>query len=309
MGAIRTSDRSPIQRANAVMSQLHTPPIAASSSPSDLEPLTEPIQASDPLAEWIGERRRDRQTLLMTHIVLGYPSLAANRRMVESMVESGVDLMELQIPFSEPTADGPVILQANARALAAGIRVDACLEFCASVASDFDIPFLAMGYYNPMFRRGVANFVARIGQCGLKGAIIPDLPPEEGGEYLRAMADNRPDPLAPVFIYTPRSSTRRMQTLARHGRGFMYCVARRGVTGADTSFDDELQTYLDRCRAATDLPLALGFGVKSTEDIEYLRGKADIAVVGSETLRLLDREGVDAIGPFIGELARTAHGG
>lgn len=266
---------------------------------SDQDPAVNLHPAADPLAERIRGRLKQRDLLLMTHIVLGYPSLEANRSMVAAMVEAGVDLMELQIPFSEPTADGPVILQANAEALARGTRVDECLAFAREVSETYDIPFLMMGYYNTVFRRGVASFIQGLADHGLKGAIVPDLPPEEGQAYLAAMANCKPDPLAPVFIYSPRTPSERMRSLASHGRGFIYCVARRGVTGAHTDFDSELNEYLARCRAATDLPLALGFGVRSAEDIAYLRGKTDIAVVGSETLRVLQKDGLGAVGPFI----------
>jgi tryptophan synthase alpha chain len=242
------------------------------------------------------EKRATREILLMTHIVLGYPSFGAGRRVVDTMVEAGVDLIELQIPFSEPIADGPVILKANQAALASGSTVERCLEFAAEVARAHPIPFVVMSYYNPLFRLGVGRFVGRLARAGIRGAIVPDLPPEEGTEYLEAMALSR---LAPIFIFSPNSPNERMREIARHARGFVYCVARKGVTGAETRFSTELDGYLGRCRAATDLPLALGFGVKGRDDIDFLRGKVDIAVVGSETLRVLDEGGVEAVGPFV----------
>ena len=131
---------------------------------------------------------------------------------------------------------------------------------------------------------------------GLTGAIVPDLPPEEASEYLEATERSGIDP---IFIYSPLTSDVRMQMLARVARGFLYCVARPGVTGQQTRFDDDVSNYLARCRAATTLPLALGFGVRQRQDIEYLQGKVEIAVVGSQTLRVIDEHGVDAAGPFI----------
>jgi tryptophan synthase alpha chain len=133
----------------------------------------------------------------------------------------------------------------------------------------------------------------------LKGAIVPDLPPEEGTEYLNAMTESRLDP---IFIYSPNTKAERLTSLASHGRGFIYCVARKGVTGAQTAFSDELSAYLGRARAATHLPLAVGFGVKDRADVDFLRGKAEIAVVGSETLRILDQRGPAAVGPFLRSL-------
>ncbi|MEZ5477289.1 MAG: tryptophan synthase subunit alpha [Thiolinea sp.] len=254
------------------------------------------------LEQYIQQRRAQKDLLLMTHIVLGYPNFDDSLRVVEAMVEAGVDLMELQIPFSEPMADGPVILHANSEALKAGATVDKCLEMSEQITQRFDIPFLFMTYYNILFRNGVADFVGRMKQAGVQGAIIPDLPPEEGTDYLAAMQAQE---LAPIHIFTPNTSSERMQHLSNHSAGFIYTVARKGVTGKDTTFSAELGEYLARCRAATDLPLALGFGVKSRADLEFIRGKADIAVIGSETIRVMERDGVAAVKPFIAGILGT----
>jgi tryptophan synthase alpha chain len=235
----------------------------------------------------------------MTHIVLGYPTFEASFQIIKAMVEAGVDLMELQIPFSEPIADGPVILHANQKALESGATVQGCMDFAREVSEAFSIPFLFMTYYNILFQYGVDRFASHMAAGGLKGAIIPDLPPEEGQDYLRAMEANN---LAPIYIFSPTTSDDRMKYIASFAKGFVYCVARRGVTGADTSFSETLGAYLSRCRHATNLPLALGFGVKDKNDINFLKGKADIAVVGTQTIRLVDKQGVGAVGPFIKDL-------
>jgi tryptophan synthase alpha chain len=253
------------------------------------------------LESYLEQRRSKggRKICLMTHIVIGYPSLEESYRTVEAMVAAGVDLMELQIPFSEPTADGPVIQRANQRALAAGIRVSTCLDFAQRVADAFEIPFLFMSYYNILFKYGVERFAARMAQAGIRGAIVPDLPPEEGQAYLAAMASHA---LAPIFIFSPTTSDSRMDYLADFARGFVYCVARKGVTGLETSFSAQLKDYLKRCRRATQLPLALGFGVKEKADIDFLIGKVDIAVIGTQTIRLLEANGVTAVRDFIAGL-------
>ncbi len=248
------------------------------------------------LEQYIRQRREQKDLLLMTHIVLGYPSFDDSLRMVESMVEAGVDLMELQIPFSEPMADGPVILKANSDALSHGARVAKSFEVAEQIVQRFDIPFVFMTYYNILFRHGVEQFVDEMAAIGIQGAIIPDLPPEEGDEYLAAMTRHG---MAPIHIFTPNSSDERMRLLSERSDGMIYAVARKGVTGKETTFSDELGDYLERCRAATSLPLALGFGVKSHDDLEFIRGKADIAVVGSETIRVLERDGVEGVAPFI----------
>lgn len=244
-------------------------------------------------------RLREKDILLMTHIVLGYPSFEASARIVKAMVGAGVDLMELQIPFSEPIADGPVILRANQEALSRGATVRRCMDFGAEVSRTFDIPFLYMTYCNIPFRYGMDRFAADAARAGIQGLIVPDLPPEEGREYLDAMARHQ---LAPIFIFAPTTSLERMRTIASCGRGFVYCVARKGVTGAETNFSRELDDYLARCRSATDLPLALGFGVKDRSDVEFLKGKADIAVIGTQTIRVIEERGVEAVGDFIAGL-------
>ena len=248
------------------------------------------------LEQYIKDRLQQKDLLLMTHIVLGYPSYDDSMRLVEAMVEAGVDLMELQIPFSEPMADGPVILKANAEALKAGASMEKSLEMAEKITAAFDIPFLFMTYYNILYKYGVEDFVAKMNEINIKGAIIPDLPPEEGSDYLQAMQKHGLDP---VHIFTPNSPMQRKQYLNQHTSGFMYTVARKGVTGKDTKFGDELGDYLSECRQATDLPLALGFGVKSKQDYEFIRGKADVAIIGSEAIRVMENDGVDAVGPFI----------
>jgi len=251
------------------------------------------------LEDLLRERLRERDILLMTHIVLGYPSFDESRRVVEAMVQAGVDLMELQIPFSEPIADGPVILHANQLSLNAGSTVERCLRFAEEVTSRFDIPFLVMSYFNILYKFGLRDFTRTLASAGIQGAIVPDLPLEEAGDHLSAMRDARLDP---IFIYSPNTSDRRMREIARSAGGFVYCVARKGVTGAETDFSTDLDAYLARCRAATSLPLALGFGVKERADVESLRGKADIAVVGTETIRVMEERGIDAVGDFIASL-------
>lgn len=251
------------------------------------------------LEAYIKDRLKEKEILLMTHLVIGYPDLESSFRIIEKMVAAGVDLMELQIPFSEPIADGPVILHANQKSLAGGTTVRHCLEFARKAASAFDIPFLFMSYYNILYNYGVSQFTQLMSDYGLKGAIVPDLPPEEGTEYLEAMVANQLDP---ILIFSPATSDERMQYLASHSQGFVYCVARKGVTGDQTAFSDELDHYLARCRRAAGLPLAVGFGVKSKADIDFLKGRADIAVIGTQTIRLVDEAGVEGVAGFIEEL-------
>lgn len=251
------------------------------------------------LEQQLRNKLKEKDILLMTHIVLGYPSLDVNREVIQQMVENGVDCIEMQIPFSEPMADGPVILKANQDALAAGTKVEACFQFGAEIAQKYTIPFLFMTYYNIIFKYGEEAFFKRAAESNIQGFIVPDLPPEMGESFL-ALAEKYQ--LAPILIYAPTSTDKRMKELAGHGRGFIYCVARKGVTGKQSEFDEDFDNYLARCRASTDLPLAVGFGIQSKEDIEALKGKADMAVIGSRTIKLVEEKGPEAVGPFIAGL-------
>lgn len=251
------------------------------------------------LAEQLRQALTKKEILLMTHLVLGYPSFAVNREVIHQMVSNGVDVIELQIPFSEPMADGPMIIKANQEAIANGTKVADCLAFAAEMAAQYDIPFLFMTYYNILFKYGLRDFLCKAKEIGIRGFIIPDLPPEEGEEYLGLAKEFD---LTAIQIFAPTSTEERMRALAGHGDGFIYCVARRGVTGSKTEFDDSFNAYLTRCRQATNLPLAVGFGISCREDVQILTGKADLAVIGTATIRLVEEKGSEAVGPFIAEL-------
>ena len=248
------------------------------------------------LESYLRNRLKEKEILLMTHIVLGYPSLDESFKVISAMVQAGVDLMELQIPFSEPTADGPVIVHANQEALDRGITVDQCLDLAERITQTFEIPFLFMTYYNIPFKYGINRFTSAMSDRGIRGAIIPDLPPEEGKDYLGAMHEYG---LAPVLIFTPNTSPERMRYISSFAGGLIYCVARKGVTGKDTDFSAELTAYLARCRKATHLPLAVGFGIKGKTDLDFLKGRADIAVVGTQSIRIMEKDGISAVGDFI----------
>jgi tryptophan synthase alpha chain len=263
------------------------------------------------LAEYIRRRRGERDLLLMTHIVLGHPDMHTCLELVDVMVRAGVDLIELQIPFSEPLADGPVIASACQQALANGVTVDDCLELAQRVTRRYPIPFLFVSYFNVLCKRGIARFVDDAREAGVAGVIVPDCPLEESDEYVAVM---RASSLAPIFLVSPRSSQERLRLLGRAGEGLVYAVARTGVTGASTEFSTDLERYLARVRQATELPLAVGFGLRSPADVRFLVGKADIAVIGSQTLKLLERDvsaaehgpGLKRVASFLAELGGPA---
>ena len=253
------------------------------------------------LEQQLRDQKKTKDILLMTHIVLGYPSFEDNMAVIDAMVENGVDCIEMQIPFSEPMADGPVILKANQDSLASGTTVEACFNFAEKVIAKHDIPFLFMTYYNIIFKHGEEAFFKKSAEIGIKGFIVPDLPPEMGSDYLRLAAKYD---IAPILIYAPTSTDKRMAELAEKGSGFIYCAARRGVTGKKTALGDDFEEYLGRCKHATQLPLAVGFGIQDKDDVTALIGYADMAVIGSQTIKLVDKEGPEAVGPFIAGLRK-----
>jgi tryptophan synthase alpha chain len=249
------------------------------------------------LSQELRQRLNRKPILLMTHLVLGYPSFEVNRAVIAQMAAAGVDCIELQIPFSEPIADGPVICRASQEALSGGVTVAQCLDFAQEMVTAYpQIRFLFMTYYNILFRFGEEAFLRRTRELGLHGTLVPDLPLEEGASYRQA---SRQYGLAAIAFFTPTSTDSRMRQVAAEAEGFIYCVARRGVTGKRTNLDAGLADYLQRCRAATDLPLAVGFGIVSAGDVQMLVGKADMAVIGTATIRLVDEQGPEAVGPFI----------
>lgn len=248
------------------------------------------------LEQILKEKKSEKPLLMMNHLVIGYPSLEDNWIMLETMVNAGSDIVELQFPFSEPIADGPLFVKANQKALDNGISIEDCFQFMKKATAAFEIPFLMMGYYNTVFAMGEENFCQRLAEAGAKGMIVPDLPIEESKNFF-AMAEKYG--LSPILIVTPNSSVERLAEVTVHSRGFVYCVARKGVTGLSTSFDQDLETYLKNVRSTTNLPLALGFGVQSHADLEYLVGKVDMAIIGTAGLQAYEKGGAKALGELL----------
>ena len=251
----------------------------------------------------IRELRQRQPILLMTHIVCGYPSLEANWKMLSFMNEAGVALVEFQFPFSEPTADGPLFCKANQSAIENGTTTQDCFDIMTRASAAMTFAPLMMGYYNTVYKMGHEAFCQRLGAAGGRGYILADLPPEEAAAL---EVTSIPMGLEPIHLMTPTSSDERLGLIASHGRGFFYCVARRGVTGAHTEFGADLDAFLNRCRQATTLPLAVGFGVSSPEDVHFLKGRADIAVVGTAVLQRWESQGEEAARDLILSLARAA---
>jgi len=247
------------------------------------------------LENYLRERQQNKDLLVMTHVVCGYPSFEDNWKELEIMAEFGVDIVELQFPFSEPSADGPLFVRANELALRAGVSPEDCFAFMKKVSDHFPFKVLMMGYYNTVFKMGNEHFLQRLEAAGGCGYILPDLPVDEARE-LHALSENYD--LAPVLLMTPTSTDKNLKKIGAASRGMIYAVARKGVTGGKTDMGVELDQYLARCRAHTRLPIGVGFGVSSRADIDFLRGRADMAIIGTAALRAWEEGGEEALRKF-----------
>ena len=252
------------------------------------------------LEENIKKLLKKKDILLVSHVVLGYPDLKIGMESVEKMVEAGVELIELQIPFSDPQADGPFFTKAQQDAIEQNIKLSDCFEFAEKVSEKHqETNFLFMTYFNIVFQYGIEAFIKKASEVGVRGIILPDLPIEEADEYVQYCDQYG---VAPIFMFAPNTQEERMRAINKKARGFVYCQARAGVTGTHTKFGDRELAYIQKCRANTDLPIAFGFGIQEKNDIDFLRGKVDIAICCTQAVRVLAKEGPEAMGNFLKNL-------
>lgn len=221
----------------------------------------------------------------------GDPDLASLPRLLEALAAGGADLIEVGLPFSDPIADGPVNQRAATRALAAGASVAGILGAVATARQTVDVPIVLFSYYNPIRARGVELFAEQAASSGVDGVLCVDLPPEEAEEtYLPALERNG---LAPVFLLAPTSTTERMKRVGEVSKGFVYYVSRTGVTGERELLAKTLPKEVKRVRRKVDLPVAVGFGISSPEQVAAVGSFADGVVVGSALVRLVEEGGGD----------------
>ena len=248
----------------------------------------------------IRESLKKKDILLVSHVVLGYPSLTVGRQTVAEMSKVGVDIIELQIPFSDPQADGPFFTQAQQEAVRNGTKVAQCFDFARKVCQAYpNVSFVFMTYLNIAYKYGIPKFVKESAAAGIKVIILPDLPVEEADEYVEACDKYG---VAPIFMFTPTTTEARMRKINKQARGFIYCQARIGVTGTHTKFGEEEKQYIARCRRNTDLPIAMGFGIQEKADVDFLKGKVDIAICCTQAIKALVKDGVEGMGKFLAAL-------
>ena len=238
--------------------------------------------------------KQEKRLGLMTHVVIGYPILEDTCQVVKLMAAEGVDFIELQIPFSDPLGDGPVIRAANARALAKGVKVADAFRLAEELTKEIKIPLLFMTYLNIAYMYGLKKFCQDARAAGISGLIIPDYNPTlEGREHFEEFA--KENELILIRFAALGSSTERLKSLAKEEKGFVYCFSSYGVTGARKELDPRLTAHLQKLRGIFKQPLAVGFGISSARHIKRLKGRADIVVAGSVFLQCLKTGGLASI--------------
>ncbi len=251
------------------------------------------------------ELKSESRAALMPYLPLGYPTLEISQELIVAAAEAGADVIELGIPFSDPLADGPVIQHATQVALQNGMTVARCLELVrAARANGVKIPFVLMGYYNPILHFGLERFASAAQEVGADGLIVPDLPPEEASEFFSACGANGLDL---VFMAAPTSTDERLYRIANATRGFLYMVSLTGVTGLRDALPPELAEFVRRARQVTDKPLCIGFGISNAENARRVAEIADGVIVGSALVAKIGdaMSAVENTHTFIGELHKA----
>ena len=241
--------------------------------------------AGSRIADTFARAKAENRVALITYVVPGHPTPDESAGVFDAMVAGGADIIEVGIPFSDPLADGTTIQRVAFEALENGMTPNGCMDFAREARKRHpDTPIVFMTYLNPVIAYGVEAFAADAAAAGVDAAILTDMPPEEAGTIQPIF---KAAGLDLIFLVAPTSSDHRLQVIAEHAGGFVYCVSVTGVTGARTEMASDLPEYLARVRRCTDLPLAVGFGISRREHIESLLGLADGAVVGAALMALV----------------------
>lgn len=223
---------------------------------------------------------------IVAYITAGDPSLDATLKFVLALAEAGADVIELGVPFSDPLADGPTIQRASERALKSGTTLAGVLELVRRIRRTSQVPLVLFSYYNPILQMGLEKFATAAEITGADGVLATDLTPEESDDYRRILGAHHLDT---IFLGAPTSTDERLAKIAACSSGFLYLISRTGVTGAKDVLPDDLPALLRRARAATHLPIAVGFGISVPGHVSVLGGLADAAVVGSALVSEIEK--------------------
>ena len=243
---------------------------------------------------------------LIGFIVAGDPGFEESFEAAETLLENGVDVLELGLAFSDPLADGPTIQAAASRAIKAGMNTDEYFRLAEKISEKYSKPLVCLGYYNMMHAYGLEEFARKCGETGIKGVITPDLPLEEAGEFKTYLNENNVDM---VFIAAETTSNERVKKLSSEGGGFLYLTAVLGVTGARDETSKKLGETIRRVKEHSSLPVAVGFGLSTPRQIrQVLEYGADAAIVGSAIVKENMRQDSESLGEFIKSLKKAVTG-
>jgi tryptophan synthase alpha chain len=248
-----------------------------------------------------------RRPALVAYVTCGDPDLAVTREIVLAAIDAGADVIELGVPFSDPVADGPVIQRASERALRQGTTLEKVLGLSSELRRRRpEAGMIAFSYLNPILRLGLDRFCQQAEEAGLDGALVTDLPVEEADEYLRLM---RRHGLAAVFLAAPTSTDARLKAIAKASSGFVYAVSRTGITGTRKEVAEDAGTLVQRLRRFTTLPVAVGFGISTPEQLAAVGAFADAGVVGSAIVERIERNPgreAEAVADFVKQLSAVS---
>jgi tryptophan synthase alpha chain len=237
------------------------------------------------------ELKKNGEKALVAYITAGYPDLETTRALIPALARAGVDILEVGIPFSDPTADGPVIQAASQAALKNGTTLACVLDLVGELRSEVGIPLVLFSYYNPIFSMGSAAFARRAAEAGVDGVLVVDLPAEEAGE-LRSQTD--PAGVDFISLVAPTSGGDRIRKVVKAATGFIYYISVTGVTGTRGPELDETRKNVDTIRMLTKLPVVVGFGVSTPAQARQIGSMADGVVVGSAFVKLIGEKSGDA---------------
>lgn len=239
------------------------------------------------IGEVFAECRQAKRAAFVPFLTAGDPDLETTEQLLQALVVGGADIIELGVPFSDPIADGPTIQRSSSRALEKGINLSAILRLVARQRDRLGVPIVLFTYFNPIYARGVENFAEQAAASGVDGVLCVDLPPDEGADFIRTM---RKHDLDTIFLLAPTSTKDRVQKVVENSTGFVYYVARTGVTGARQELPKELIKETKRLRRRIKLPLAVGFGISTPEQVATVGKAADAVVVGSALVSLVEEK-------------------
>lgn len=233
-------------------------------------------------------------------ITCGDPDLETTKELVKTMVENGADLVELGVPFSDPTAEGPVIQGANLRALTGGVTTDKIFDMVAELRREVSVPMVFMTYANVVYSYGTERFVKKAAELGMDGLILPDVPYEEKEEFAPVC---RKYGLDFISLIAPTSHDR-IAMIAKEAEGFVYCVSSLGVTGMRSEITTDVGAMVQLVKSVSDIPAAIGFGISGPEQAAKMAARSDGVIVGSAIVKLVEKYGRDAK-PYVAEFVRS----